>query len=449
VLLGLNKIDTGIIAQTPNFANDTEFAASLIEKGVLSKEEIEAVVITQIRQTLIDALSWPAGDWVFSPLARLRSDMIYDGAVYTVLIEYARCLPIETVSRRFKSVREAFVAVSDQSANVNLQLHESYVLSVFGGYQLTIEELRPLCSLPEPALLQALYVLWLGGVLLRQNWNAAFSPNKLNHIRSAKMSLVKEAARPVTSNTKEATIIEEPVEEPEKPAQIEISLQEYLQRVEKAKTHYDVMGVEANASVADIKATYFALARLFHPDRFHREAVADLRRIEVAFTSLAQAYETLKIAESRQSYDFKIRKELDLREKLRAEGIPDSSETSNVKAESGLDSFEQGLNLLMEEEFQAAGAFLARAIHYSPENALYHAYYGKALAGCGGQTHKAEAEMQTAAKLDPKNPKIRLMLAEFFIDMNLIKRAEGELTRFLEIAPNNREAQAMLAKIQQ
>ena len=92
--------------------------------------------------------------------------------------------------------------------------------------------------------------------------------------------------------------------------------------------------------------------------------------------------------------------------------------------------------------------FSAVRPHYNPDNALYRAYYGKALSFDEKQTHKAEGEMQAAAKLDPKNPKIRLMLAEFFIEMNLLKRAEGELNRFLAVAPNNAEALKLLKSIQ-
>jgi hypothetical protein len=40
------------------------------------------------------------------------------------------------------------------------------------------------------------------------------------------------------------------------------------------------------------------------------------------------------------------------------------------------------------------------------------------------------------------------MLVEFFMDNNMLKRAEGELKRFLEFVPNNAEARGMLAKMQ-
>jgi hypothetical protein len=40
------------------------------------------------------------------------------------------------------------------------------------------------------------------------------------------------------------------------------------------------------------------------------------------------------------------------------------------------------------------------------------------------------------------------MLVQFFLDRNLKKRAEGELLRFLDIAPNNKEARSILAGLQ-
>jgi predicted Zn-dependent protease len=101
----------------------------------------------------------------------------------------------------------------------------------------------------------------------------------------------------------------------------------------------------------------------------------------------------------------------------------------------------------MEDEYDDALPFLARAAHFAPDNARYHAYYGKALSADVKQRHKAEAEMQTAVKLGPNNPAFRLLLAEFFVEVNLKKRAEGELNRLLAMFPGNREAIEMLESL--
>ena len=118
------------------------------------------------------------------------------------------------------------------------------------------------------------------------------------------------------------------------------------------------------------------------------------------------------------------------------------------QVEQGLESFESAIEALNEEEYAAAAGHFARAVHFSPNNALYHAYFGKALSQIDKQHHKAEASLQTAVKLDPANPKIRMMLVEFFVDMKMTKRAIGELNRFLEMSPDNKDAAKMLAKLQ-
>jgi predicted Zn-dependent protease len=191
------------------------------------------------------------------------------------------------------------------------------------------------------------------------------------------------------------------------------------------------------------------MAKLFHPDRFHREETTKLRRVQVAFTQIAHAYETLKTEESRENYNFKVRKELEYREKRRAAvGHSDPESPEARQTEHGLESFEKGLEALGDEEFAAAAGHLSRAVHFSPQNALYHAYFGHALSKLEKQHHKAEASLQAAVKLDPKNTKIRMMLVEFFIDMKMTKRAEGELKRFLELVPADKEALKMLGKVQ-
>ena len=104
--------------------------------------------------------------------------------------------------------------------------------------------------------------------------------------------------------------------------------------------------------------------------------------------------------------------------------------------------FEHGFTLLMDEYYEEALPYLARAAHIAPDNARYRAFYGKALTA--EDKHKAEGEMQAAVKLDPENPIYRLILAEFFVENKLLKRAEGELKRLLAIAPDNLEAQRLL-----
>ena len=63
------------------------------------------------------------------------------------------------------------------------------------------------------------------------------------------------------------------------------------------KDYYKILDVERDASEADIKKSYRRLARKYHPD-VSKEPDAEKR-----FKELGEAYEVLKDAQKRQSYD--------------------------------------------------------------------------------------------------------------------------------------------------
>jgi tetratricopeptide (TPR) repeat protein len=446
VMLDQKRIDKQTLAKHPSFANDLEFAASLQKSGGFSKGDIDEMIKAQVRAIVLDVLSWPQGDWHFSPLARLRADIRYQVDVQNPFLDHARAVPNEIVVQRFRSLDEAF-AVRQRGVENLLQSHELYILGCFGDSPLTIEQLRGKSTLPEAGMLQALYVLWLGGILIRLNWNSAFSKTKLDDVRSATLHRVKAAADLVTTNDESEPATQETSEPAVNAADLSISLEEFLKRVESAETHYDTLGIPNDADLPMVKQTYFGLAKLFHPDKYHRESADMQKRIQAAFTELSHAYEILKNDESRDSYDFKMRKEIEARAKRQVEGQAEPTET-DVRTETALESFEQGIKLLNEEEYDQAAVLIGRAVHYSPDNAQFHAYYGQALSFFDAQVHKAEAEFQTAIRLDPKNVKFRMMLVDFFIDMNMTKRAVGELNRFLEVVPGNGEAIKRLQRLQ-
>lgn len=443
LLLSEKKIDEKTLAQFSDLANDFELAARVLAKGLMTKEEMDRIIVTQVKAAIADALKWPYGAWHFSPLTRLRADMTYEIDVYELLVDYARTVPSETVTKRLRSVEEAFTRSGETRSNDLLQGHESYTLDHFKDIDLTIPEICGVCQLPQAGTLQAVYVLWLCGLLVRKDWNGAFTSEKLDEIGAAKLSLVKQAVKTaVVEKTEEAE--PEPATE-----EITISLEEYLERIEKADTLYEVLGVNQRAPLYEIKNAYFASAKLFHPDRFHREDAAKLRRIQTAFTEIAHAYETLKSEDTREGYNLKMTKEAEYKKKKReAANKKEEVSPEQRQVEAGLESFELALEALNEEEFAAAAGHFARALQCSPQNALYHAYFGKALSQLEKQHHKAESSLQTAVKLDPSNPKIRMMLVEFFVDMKMTRRAIGELNRFLEMAPDNKDAMRMLTKLQ-
>ncbi|AKF09244.1 J domain-containing protein [Sandaracinus amylolyticus] len=68
--------------------------------------------------------------------------------------------------------------------------------------------------------------------------------------------------------------------------------------------HYEVLGLRPNAELKDIRATYFELSKVFHPDTAFRKSLGPYKaKMEAIFTRLTEAYEVLGKKKPRAEYD--------------------------------------------------------------------------------------------------------------------------------------------------
>lgn len=68
--------------------------------------------------------------------------------------------------------------------------------------------------------------------------------------------------------------------------------------------HYQVLGVARDASKDEIRASYFQLSKVFHPDTMFRKRLGPYKaRMEAVFKSLTEAFEVLGKSKARQEYD--------------------------------------------------------------------------------------------------------------------------------------------------
>ena len=448
ILLQSSAVTRQQLVDIPEFTNDFALTKAIGEMKILSEAEIKSLITRQIEGILRDVVAWKDGVWTFSSLARIKEDIHYKIDTYSLLIEYARTLSKDVVVRRFKSFMETFAKKPSVPAQISLLPQEAFLLSRFDNSYLKIDDIKNLSHWSDSETLQRIYCLWLAGFLYRENWNAAFKEHQLSAISAARLELKKQAPAPVKPviAPSSSVVTETRKEEIKAPAPVKpvLTLEKYLARVEAAETHYELLNISHKATPAEIKQAYFGLAKRFHPDLFHKQTDAKTEaRIQHAFTEIAHAYEVLREEETRKNYDFKLRRLLQELERLSPEERNKPQVEQKTLTEAS-EIFEHGFNLLMDEDYEQALPYILRAVHLAPDSARYRAYYGKLLSVDKNQRFKAEAEIQAAIKLEPENPTFRIMLAEFFIQYNLMKRAEGELGRLLDAFPNNQEARALL-----
>jgi len=74
----------------------------------------------------------------------------------------------------------------------------------------------------------------------------------------------------------------------------------------KQETHYDVLGVDYEATTAEIKAAYLSLSKELHPDLNQRATKQDRELIHQQFVKVNQAYSILSNKRERRTYDLQI-----------------------------------------------------------------------------------------------------------------------------------------------
>ena len=72
----------------------------------------------------------------------------------------------------------------------------------------------------------------------------------------------------------------------------------------RSKDHFELLGIERQASATEVKDAYFRLCKPFHPDAYRNQGLDDLKDMRQAvFIRLGEAYDTLRHPESRARYE--------------------------------------------------------------------------------------------------------------------------------------------------
>jgi curved DNA-binding protein CbpA len=452
------------LASVGETTSDLEASAALVASGALSREALDDLTTRQVSELLCHTLLWTEGQWEFDPRVRLAGEFRASVNIKSLMVESARRLPPHYVAARLANHQEMLRPETQVPDDINLLPAEAFVLSRVDA-PLSVRDLVIVSGLPEGEALRAAYTLALGGFLRREHWPQALTDEEKSRAHALESAQAKPAQTPEPEpkvETKETTPPPPQAPAPEEKRAEEVRPEELFERLKRATNHYQILGVVRTASAADIKRAYHGLAKRFHPDRFRREAdAALLARIESGFAQIAQAYETLKDSSSRATYDSKLmQQEAASRAARSARPAPDEAGASagpsppaNGQSSSApasfqaKEKFQQGLSALQQGNRAFAISSLGEAARLDPTQPRYRAYLGQAMASDERLRRGAEAELKAAIALDANNATYRVMLAELYTELGLLRRAQAELERALALEPQNKIARRLLDKV--
>ncbi len=361
---------------------------------------------------------------------------------------YAAC-NVRTFRLR-EYLQKSGVLSAEQLARFDERVADFELARKLGAEKLLTEETIDQLQSRQVSDILRLALTWTDGVFEFDQRSLLDEPVNLNVDVQA---LIIEAERRVQSKA-----IEE-----QQAAKTDVSQQDvekFLERLRRAESHYDVLGVESTAPPDEVKSAYYDLARRYHPDRFRKAEPAVLTRMESAFARITQAYDTLRDDDLRANYNAKLqarRKAQQIADSTPKPVAPvteqgptaDATPTAPVisAAERAANDFKEGFAALEQGQRSVATGLFASASRLAPNEARYRAFYGQMLAAQENTRRAAEAELQAAIKLDPGNADYRVMLAQLFRDLGFSLRAKGEAERAVAADPNNRKARDLLREL--
>ncbi len=437
-------------ASLENNLPDLALAAALSASGTVRQKDVDGLLATLVADVLRVALLWTEGTWDFDDRARLDDPVRVRVDMDNLLREAAQRMPLKFVSDRFRNPGETISRALEVPLTSNFLPAESFMLSRLDE-PTRLEDLVAFSGLREDDAHRVIYGLALSGLVKRQYWQNAFrtEPGKTNEQTSARVAPETPASDAGQTGSRWSAVSDE-----------EEDLERFLLRLSQATNYYEIMELPTTAGANEIKEAYYALARRYHPDRFHLQFGTQLHaKLSSAFARITQAYERLTDPNARSAYDKAMERSRRLAESTPEPGkvMPrvDSADdlklrTGDAETDSGRaeHNFREGIGAMKEDRIEAAISYLAAAARLAPQEARYRAYYGRALAASEKTRRLAENEIQAAVQLDPSSANFRTMLAELYFDLKFHRRAQTEVERALALDPNNALAQSLLRKLE-
>ena len=417
-----------------SLASDFAAAKSLLAARLTTQPVLDEATAEQVTDVMRVLVLWTSGNWSLDERARLTEPVRVEISLEQLLLDASKRLDPQFAASRLASGQEISRGVISAS-DLKISAIEGYLLSRVDG-PTQLDDLVTVSGMPEVDARRTIYGFVLAGLLRRQLYASAFTTG------DPKQTV--ESRKPPVQKPKP------PPPPPRDPAE---EVVEFLEVLGRANNHYEVLNIPPSSTESDVKGAYYALARRYHPDRFHFLVDTPLHsQLESAFARITQAHETLSDPKLKASYDTKIaafnRAGQIGADAARRSGTTEAPTGAAGNLQQAELRFKEGVAALDLGDANTATACLSAAARLVPGEPRYRAYYGRALAAHPQTKRLAEGELQAAVKLDPNNASYRVMLATLYRDLGFWRRAISELERALSLDSKNVEARRMLESLE-
>lgn len=243
---------------------------------------------------------------------------------------------------------------------------------------------------------------------------------------------------PLVSSTELETLESDQVDAREE----ESRLNELLTQMEKG-TYYEILGVERETPIPEVRAAYFELAKKYHPDRYKNSRL--LGAAQDIFILINEAYDVLTSEEKRKNYEARLRALKD--QKIRVEHERHRNEEHFLR---------KGQSQIQANNWDAA------CEHFSKEaarlgyedNPLYQALFAWALFNRDFQKDEqvlatVEARLQKIVEGNPELVEAYVVWGKIYRRMNRNHKAKKYFELALSYDDNHIEALRELRLINQ
>jgi Flp pilus assembly protein TadD len=395
-----------------------KFGTVLFEMGVITPQDLVAQVKLQEKQNVLVLFSWREGQCRFEdgllpgaeivPLQMDTGELIIEGVRGLDWQEIRQSLPPpNTVVRRVIDPAPLF-------SSTQLNQEEHRVLSLINS-KVSIQKLCDLSGIGDLKTLTALYTL----LALR---------------------VVEEGAREAP-----AAVEQTPAET--KTAGEVLLTREMLQNAYDSlaiQNYYEILGVGHGATPQEIKTAYFALARLYHPDRYANTELTDMKeKLETLMINLSEAYGVLNVKAKRDQYNLDLASGTKKYQK-EAQTSAESEEANKVSAAA---QFDEGMKQYRVQNFWGAEEAFRWAVRLDPSKPEYVFYQGVALAHLPRRRHEAEEFFIKAINMSSSKVEYYLELGNYYAKNGLRAKAMVVYEKALKRYPTSEKIKQAIKKI--